>query len=154
MLVIGGLCHDCHTPKKLGPKGPEPDMSRMLSGHPQDLKVEQLYKPAPGSPWIIATNEHLTAWSGPWGISFAANLTPDPLTGLRSGVWTEELFIKALRTGRHMGTAREILPPMPWQFIGQLSDDDLKALWAYLGTIPPIKNDVPIPIEPPEAAGK
>lgn len=154
MLVIGGLCHDCHTPKKLGPKGPEPDMSRMLSGHPQDLKVEQPHKPASGSPWIIATNEHLTAWSGPWGISFAANLTPDPLTGLRSGVWTEELFIKALRTGRHMGTAREILPPMPWQFIGQLSDDDLKALWAYLGTIPPIKNDVPVPIEPTEAAGK
>jgi len=154
MLVIGGLCHDCHTPKKLGPKGPEPDMSRMLSGHPEDIKVAAPYKPAKGSVWAIATTDQLTAWSGPWGVSFAANLTPDTRTGLRSGVWTEELFIKALRTGKHMGTARDLLPPMPWPFIGQLSDDDLRAIWAYLGTIPPIKNDVPVPIEPIEAPGK
>jgi hypothetical protein len=70
---------------------------------------------------------------------------------LRSGVWTEELFIKALRTGKHMGIARDILPPMPWIFYGQLSDDDLKAIWAYLGTIPAIKNHVPDPIPPADA---
>ena len=151
MLVIGGACHDCHTPKKFGPNGPEPDMDRMLSGHPEDLKVAAPYKPAPGSPWVAATTADLTAWSGPWGVSFPANLTPDTLTGLRSGVWTEELFIKALRTGKHMGTARDILPPMPWNFYGQLSDDDIKAIWAYLGTIPAIKNHVPDPI-PPEGA--
>ena len=81
-------------------------------------------------------------------MSFTANLTPDTLTGLRSGVWTEALFIKALRTGKHMGTARHILPPMPWQFIGELSDDDLKAMWAYLGTIPAVRNRVPDPIDP------
>jgi mono/diheme cytochrome c family protein len=150
MLVIGGTCHDCHTPKKLGPKGPEPDMDRMLSGHPEDIKVAAPYKPAAGTSWVIATTADLTAWSGPWGVSFPANLTPDTLTGLRSGVWTEELFIKALRTGKHMGTARDILPPMPWNFIGQLSDEDLKAIWAYLGTIPAIKNHVPDPIEPTE----
>jgi hypothetical protein len=148
MLVIGGACHDCHTPKKFGPKGPEPDMDRMLSGHPENDKVTTPFKPAPGSPWVVATTADLTSWSGPWGISFPANLTPDPNTGLRSGVWTEELFIKALRTGKHMGTARDILPPMPWNFYGQLSDDDLKAIWAYLGTIPPIKNHVPDPIPP------
>lgn len=148
MLVTGGLCHDCHTPKKLGPKGPEPDMDRMLSGHPEAIKIAAPNKPAAGSPWIIATTDQLTTWSGPWGVSFAANLTPDTLTGLRSGVWTEELFIKALRTGKHMGTSRDILPPMPWPFIGQLSDEDLKAIWAYLGTIPPIKNHVPDPIPP------
>ena len=85
-------------------------------------------------------------------MSFPANLTPDTLTGLRSGVWTEELFIKALRTGKHMGTARDILPPMPWNFYGQLSDDDLKAIWEYLGTIQPITNHVPDPIPPPGAA--
>ena len=129
MLVIGGACHDCHTPKKFGPKGPEPDMDRMLSGHPEDIKVAAPFKPAPGSPWTIATTDDLTAWSGPWGVSFPANLTPDTLTGLRSGVWTEELFIKALRTGKHMGTARDILPPMPWMFYGQLSDEELKAIW-------------------------
>ena len=154
MLVIGGVCHDCHTPKKFGPKGPEPDMDRMLSGHPEDIKIAAPYKPAPGSLWTIATTDHLTAWSGPWGVSFPANLTPDTLTGLRSGVWTEELFIKALRTGRHMGTARDILPPMPWPFIGQLSDDDLKAIWAYLGTIPAMNNHVPEPIPPAEAPPK
>jgi mono/diheme cytochrome c family protein len=148
MLVVGGLCHDCHTPKKLGPKGPEPDMDKMLSGHPESIKIAAPYKPAAGSPWTAATNDHLTAWSGPWGVSFTANLTPDSLTGLRSGVWTEALFIKALRTGKHMGTARDILPPMPWQFIGELSDDDLKAIWAYLGTIPAIKNHVPDPLDP------
>jgi len=150
MLVIGGACHDCHTPKKFGPNGPEPDMDRMLSGHPEDIKVTEPYQPAPGSFWAVATTADLTAWSGPWGISFPANLTPDPLTGLRSGIWTEELFIKALRSGKHMGTSRTILPPMPWMFYGQLSDAELKAIWAYLGTIRPIRNHVPDPI-PPDA---
>jgi mono/diheme cytochrome c family protein len=154
MLVIGGACHDCHTPKKFGPKGPEPDMDRMLSGHPEGDKVAAPYKPTPGSPWVVATTADLTSWSGPWGVSFPANLTPDKNTGLRSGVWTEELFIKALRTGKHMGTARDILPPMPWNFYGQLSDDDLKAIWAYLGTIPAIQNHVPDPISPAEAPAK
>ena len=148
MLVIGGACHDCHTPKKLGPHGPEPDMDRMLSGHPENITVTAPYKPAPGNAWAYGVSADLTAWSGPWGVSFPANLTPDTLTGLRSGVWTEALFIKALRTGKHMGTARDILPPMPWNFYGQLSDEDLKAIWAYLGTIPAIRNHVPDPIPP------
>lgn len=151
MLVIGGACHDCHTPKKFGPKGPELDMDRMLSGHPEGVKIAAPFKPAPGGPWTIATTDDLTSWSGPWGVSFPANLTPDTNTGLRSGVWTEELFIKALRTGKHLGTSRDILPPMPWQMYGQLSDDDLKAIWAYLGSIPPIANHVPDPIPPPGA---
>ncbi len=154
VLVVAGGCHDCHSPKKMGPNGPEPDMSRMLSGHPEGEAVPAPYQPAPGSPWVVATTADLTAWSGPWGVSFPANLTPDPNTGLRSGVWTEELFIKALRTGKHMGTARDILPPMPWQLYSQLSDDDLKAIWAYLGSIPPIANHVPDPIPPAAAPAK
>ncbi len=77
MLVIGGACHDCHTPKKLGPKGPEPDMDRMLSGHPETIAVAAPYKPAPGSAWAYGVTDDLTAWSGPWGVSFPANLTPD-----------------------------------------------------------------------------
>lgn len=153
MLVIGGACHDCHTPKKFGPNGPEPDMSRMLSGHPAHINVLTPFQPTPGSPWAVATTADLTAWSGPWGVSYPANLTPDKVTGLRSGVWTEALFIKALRTGRHMGTSRPILPPMPWMFYGRLSDDDLKAIWAYLGTIPPIRNQVPDPIPPASTPG-
>lgn len=148
VLVTVGGCHDCHTPKKMGPKGPEPDMTRMLMGHPENEPAPPAFTPAPDSPWQVATTMELTTWSGPWGISFPANLTPDPNTGLRSGVWTEDLFIKAMRTGKHMGTARDILPPMPWPLIGQLSDDDLKAIWEYLGTIPPINNHVPDPMPP------
>ena len=60
------------------------------------------FRASTGSAWVVATNDDFTAWSGPWGVSFAANLTPDRNTGLRSGVWTEDLFIKALRTGTHM----------------------------------------------------
>jgi cytochrome c553 len=148
MLVIGGGCHDCHTTKKVGPGGPEPDMSQMLSGHPEAIKISAPFKPAAGSPWTIATTDTLTAWSGPWGVSFAANLTPDKETGLRMN---EKNFVTALKTGSHLGTARPILPPMPWAWYSQLSDDDLKAIWAYLQTIPAIKNDVPVPL-PPVAA--
>jgi cytochrome c553 len=154
LLTIVGGCHDCHTTKKMGPRGPEPDMSRMFSGHPEDIKIDAPYTPAPGSPWTIATTDTLTSWSGPWGVSFAANLTPDPNTGLRSGVWSEELFIKAIRSGKHMGTSRDILPPMPWPMYAQLSDDDLKAIWAYLGTVKPINNHVPEPIPPAGAPAK
>lgn len=147
-LVTAAGCNDCHSPKKYGPQGPEVDTSRMLSGHPEDKKIANAFAPAKGSPWGIATNDDFTAWSGPWGVSFAANLTPDTNTGLRSGVWTEEVFIKALRTGKHMGTSRDILPPMPWQDFRQLTDDDLRAIWTYLGTIPAVANHVPDPIPP------
>ena len=141
-IVSAGGCHDCHTPHKLGPNGPEPDMSRMLSGHPETMKVT---KPAKlEAPWMAAAAMTMTAWSGPWGISYTANLTPDENTGL--GIWTEEMFINALRTGKHMGTSRPILPPMPWQMIKNYTDDDLKAVFAYLRSIPPVTNHVPEPI--------
>lgn len=152
-MAFGG-CHDCHTPKKMGPNGPELDTTRLLSGHPEDVKVASAYAPAPGSLWTAATNDSLTAWSGPWGISFAANLTPDTTTGLRSGVWTEELFMKAMRSGQHMGTARPILPPMPWQDLAKLTDADLKAIWVYLGSIPAVVNHVPDPIPGAPPPGK
>lgn len=144
-LVTVGGCNDCHTPLKMGPKGPEPDMSRMLSGHPEALKITA---PAqmPAGPWMMASAPTNTAHSGPWGVSFTANLTPDQNTGL--GIWTEEMFIKALRTGRHMGASREILPPMPWFNYGKMSDDDLKAVYAYLRSVPPVHNRVPDPLPP------
>jgi mono/diheme cytochrome c family protein len=146
MLIIGGLCHDCHTTKILGPEGPRADMNQMLGGHPQDIEITTPFQPAPGSPWTIATNDTLTAWSGPWGVSFGANLTPDENTGI--GIWTEDMFITALRSGKHMGVSRDILPPMPWEFLAQLSDDDLRAMFAYLQSIPPINNRVPVPLGP------
>ena len=101
MLIIGGGCHDCHTPKKMGPNGPEADMDRMLSGHPESEGVPPPFKPIKGSPYVIHINDHLTAWSGAWGVSFAANLTPDQNTGL--GIWTEDMFVTALKQGKHMG---------------------------------------------------
>jgi mono/diheme cytochrome c family protein len=146
MLVIGGGCHDCHTPKKIGPAGPEADMSRMLSGHPESDKITAPFKQPPGIPWTIHINDHLTAWSGAWGVSYAANLTPDENTGI--GIWTEDMFVKAIKTGKHMGAGRTILPPMPWNWYGQLSEDDLKAMFAYLRTIPKIANRVPVPLGP------
>jgi mono/diheme cytochrome c family protein len=146
MLVIGGGCHDCHTPKKFTDKGPEFDYDRALSGHPQDVKIDAPFKGDPKSPWSTHANDHLTAWSGAWGVSFAANITGDMNTGI--GIWTEKMFIDAMRTGKHMGTSRQILPPMPWNFYGQLSDDDLKALLAYLKSTKPIANRVPVPLGP------
>jgi len=146
MLIVGGGCHDCHTPKKMGPNGPEADMDRMLSGHPASEGVPQPFKPIQGSPWVIHINSHLTAWSGDWGVSFAANLTPDENTGL--GIWTEDMFLAALKTGKHMGKSRPILPPMPWNWYGQLPDEDLKAMFAYLKSIKPISNRVPVPLGP------
>ena len=100
----------------------------------------------PDGPWTFAVAPTLTAWSGPWGESFAANLTPDTNTGL--GNWTEEMFVKAMRSGRHMGTSRPILPPMPWQQLASMTDADLKSVYAYLRTIPPVVNHVPDPVPP------
>jgi hypothetical protein len=142
-LVSFGGCNDCHTPLKLTSKGPAPDMARMLSGHPHDTKL-----PVPDlkpGPWFAAT-AGMTAWTGPWGITYAANLTPDINTGL--GIWTEDMFLTAMRTGRHIGAGREILPPMPWQNLAALNDNDLKAIYAYLRTIPAIQNPVPTPVSP------
>lgn len=148
ILVTVGGCHDCHTPKKLTPTGPVPDLDRALSGHPQDIVVTAPNPVAKGSLWTTSTNDTLTAWSGAWGVSFAANLTPDKETGLGM---TERNFVIALKTGSHLGTARPILPPMPWEWYSKLPDDELKAIYAYLQTIPAIKNQVPPPIPP---AGK
>ena len=144
-IVSTSACHDCHTPVKMGPNGPEPDMSRMLSGHPETIKITQQAKLS--GPWMAAGSQTFTAWSGPWGISYTANLTPDP-SGLAA--WTEDIFIKAIREGKHMGTSRPILPPMPWPVYRNFTDEDLKAIFAYLKTIPPVKNHVPDPmiIEP------
>ena len=146
MLVLGGGCHDCHTPKKFGPAGMEFNMDLQLSGHPEEAKVDAPFKQDPKNPYTVHANAHLSAWSGAWGVSYAANLTPDTNTGL--GIWTEKMFVDALKTGKHMGTSRPILPPMPWNWYGQLPEEDLKAIFAYLKSIKPVANRVPIPLGP------
>jgi mono/diheme cytochrome c family protein len=145
VLVTVGGCHDCHTPKIMGPSGPEPDMSRSLSGHQENVPITAGFATPAGSPYIIHTIADLTAWSGPWGVSFAANLTPDPDTGMRM---PERMFLSAMKAGAHLGTSRPILPPMPWQMYAQLDEEDLRAIFAYLRTLTPIRNQVPEPIPP------
>ncbi len=147
-LVSTSACMDCHTPLKMGPNGPEPDLSRLLSGHPESLAMPPV--PALAEvPWGRIGSATNTAWAGPWGVSFTANLTPDPETGL--GKWTADDFKRTIRTGRHLGRGREILPPMPIPVYNNFSDADLEAVFAYLRTIPPVKNRVPEPWAPPAA---
>jgi hypothetical protein len=146
-LVTVGGCDDCHTPKVFGPEGPKFDMSRRLSGHPATDKLPRTPAGVLGPDKFGALiNNHLSAWVGPWGTSYTMNLTPDKTTGL--GSWTEEMFIKAIRTGKHQGEGRPILPPMPWENYKQMKDDDLKAVWAFLQSLPPIQNAIPEPVPP------
>ncbi len=147
-LVTVGGCNDCHTPFKNGPSGPEKDLTRLLSGHPEALVMPPA--PPPTGPWIAAASGTFTAWAGPWGVSFSANLTPDPETGL--GKWTAQNFVEAMRTGKHQGRGRPILPPMPWEDFKVMTDADLKAVFAYLQSVPAIKNRVPDPVPPPAGA--
>jgi mono/diheme cytochrome c family protein len=146
-LVTTSVCNDCHTPWVMGPKGPEPDMTRMLSGHPGDLTLPPA--PRPSGPWVMTASATNTAWSGPWGVSYTANLTPDEETGL--GKWTLKNFKDTIRTGRHMGRGRAILPPMPIPMYRHFTDEDLEAIFAYLRSIPAVKNRVPEPLAPSAA---
>ena len=147
-LVAATGCGDCHTPKMMTPQGPREDDGRLLAGFPQGTRLPPA--PAGSGPWIASASWDQTAWAGPWGVSYATNLTPDRNTGL--GMWTEDMFVKAMRTGRHMGVSRPILPPMPWTALKNMSDEDLKAIYAYLRTIPSVSNRVPEPLPPAEAA--
>lgn len=143
-LVDAGGCHDCHTPWVMGEGGPAPDLTRSLSGHPADMVLPS--PPAPEGPWIVAIAATNTAYAGPWGVSFTANLTPDVETGL--GGWTEDNFIATIRNGRHMGAGRPLLPPMPFFNYAKLTDEDLGSIFAYLQTLPAITNRVPEPRAP------
>lgn len=149
-LVTAGGCNDCHTPFVMTAKGPAPDLDRLLSGHPAEMQLP----PPPTLPqggwmWVgAATN---TAFAGPWGVSYSPNLTPDEETGI--GAWDEQNFVLAMRTGQHLGAGRPILPPMPWQNLGALTDEDLKAIFAYLKSTKPIKNQAPeAVVAPPPGA--
>lgn len=147
LVAIGG-CNDCHTPMIRGPQGPTRDMTKMLSGHPEAMKLP----PAPQAmgPWIVSIAASNTAFQGPWGTSYAANLTSDEETGI--GKWTEQQFIQAMRTGKHLGAGRPILPPMSWPSLAAMTDEDLKAVFAYLKSTPPLKNKVPETTPPAAAA--
>lgn len=146
LVTIMG-CADCHSPKKFTDKGPVPDPERFMSGYNAAEKLppydQNLVKKGQ---WVLF-NGHNTAIAGPWGVSFAANLTPDA-SGI--GTWTLEQFGKALRQGKYRGldNTRPMLPPMPWPNYINLKDEDLKAMFAYLMSLKPISNVVPAPIPP------
>src|SRR5690606_25605115 len=143
-------CHDCHTPKTFGPEGMKLDETKLLSGHPEDFQLYSVDTSMVGpGRWMLA-NDHLTAWVGPWGMSFSSNLTPDNSTGL--GAVSEEMFIKSLREGKLKGVGRQMLPPMPYEVFGKMSDEDLSAMYAYLKSIPAISNRVHEPVPPPMVA--
>ncbi|HJW92423.1 MAG TPA: diheme cytochrome c-553 [Thermoanaerobaculia bacterium] len=145
-LVTVGGCNDCHTPLKMGPKGPQPDMSRMLSGHPENFAMP----PAPkgNGAWMWSGAATNTAFAGPWGVSFARNLTPDDHTGI--GIWSEEMFVNTIRSGKHWGVSRPILPPMPWANYAKMNDEDLRSVYTYLRSIKPVKNQVPDAVLAPQ----
>jgi hypothetical protein len=143
LVTICG-CNDCHTPKKMTERGPEPDSSLWLSGHPSAMPAPAVDR-ADMAKRGLGVTDFLTAWVGPWGTTYAPNLTSDE-TGI--GMWSEQQFITCIREGKLKGLSRPLLPPMPWQFYKAMTDGELKAIFAYLKSTKPIKNIAPA-YEPP-----
>jgi len=145
LVTIAG-CNDCHTPKKMTPMGPVDDSTLLLSGHPEAAPAPDVDRKAMEGKGLVVTQD-FTAWIGPWGISYSANLTPDP-SG--TGGWTEEQFMYAIRNSMSKGLAggRPLMPPMSMMPVKHMTDDELKAVFAYLKTLKPIKNNSVQPTPP------
>ena len=144
-LVHNMDCDVCHTPKVMTAAGPRPDTTRRLSGHPAGAEVPPLPAEVPGEGgWGGLFNHLLTAWAGPWGVSYGSNLTPDEDTGI--GTWSEQTFVESMRSGIHVGELRPFLPPMPTY--DRLTDAELHAIFIYLQSIEPVSNEVPTPRPP------
>lgn len=144
--IIG--CDHCHTPKKFTEHGPVPDMDRRLMGFPATDTIAEIYKEALGpGKWMMFNND-LTAFVGPWGVSFGANITSDD-TGI--GTWTYDQFKMAMTKGKYKGmeNSRPIMPPMPWESFQMMEENDLKSIYEFLQTTNPIENVVPAYIPPP-----
>ncbi|WP_297985219.1 c-type cytochrome [uncultured Chryseobacterium sp.] len=142
LVTITG-CNDCHTPKKMGPKGPELIEELLLSGFQGKNAIPEFDKQRTQKGFAQMSPD-MTAAAGPWGVSFAANLTPDE-TGI--GNWTFDQFKTAMTQGKYKGmeNGRLLLPPMPWFNFTEMKDEDLQAIFAYLKSIKPVENVVPAP---------
>lgn len=145
-LVTIGDCNICHTPKKMTNRGPVMDSTFMLSGYRPDsppIDIDRKEIESKG----LAVSRDFTAWAGPWGVSYASNITPAE-SGI--GNWTEEQFFLVFREGKSKGLSgsRTLLPPMPWEAFGHMTDNEIKAIFAYLKSIEPIENVVPAPLPP------
>ena len=124
-------CGECHTP--LTATG-EPDERYHLAGHVAGLPVP--------------TNSAFKDLKGSGAVTYARNLTPDPETGL--GAWSEEEFRRTLKEGVNR-EGRPLRHPMPWKrFLKAFGDEDIRAIWAYLRSLPPVKNQVPEAGGPPQ----
>jgi hypothetical protein len=147
-LVTIAACHDCHTPKKMGPMGPVLDSNRLLAGHIKGSPEPMVNNRDIQSKGLVLTDD-LTTWIGPWGTSYTANLTSDA-TGI--GNWSESQFKTALRKGKYKGMeeGRPLLPPMPWEMYRNFTDAEIGAIFAYLKSTTPIENVVPAPLPPAE----
>jgi cytochrome c553 len=142
--LVGSIgCDDCHSPKKVTATGFEIIPELRLSGFNPAMASLKPSTDAVKEGWMLFGSD-LTTAVGAWGQSYAANLTSDA-TGI--GNWKEEQFIKAIREGKFKGldNTRPLLPPMPWFVYKNLTDDDLKSIFAFLKSTKPVKNVVPEP---------
>jgi hypothetical protein len=147
-LVSAMGCDDCHSPKNVTPAGFEIIPELRFSGHPASEKTPPVDTTNLANGWVLFSSR-FTSFVGPWGQSFAANLTSDE-TGI--GNWTEENFVRAIREGKFKGleNSRTLLPPMPWFVYKNLTDEDIKSIFAFLKSTTPVHNIVPAPIPPGE----
>lgn len=145
LVTIMG-CDDCHSPKQMGPQGPEIIPELRLSGYPSGRPIAEVDANAlrQGGAFM---NSDLTSATGPWGTSFAGNISSDA-TGI--GRWSEEQFKKALTQGKYKGLdgGRMLLPPMPWPNYSRLTDEDIRAIYLFLQSTKPVSNVVPAPRPP------
>ncbi len=142
-LVSSIGCDDCHSPKRMGPHGPEIIPELRLSGYPANRPIVKPDATNLKQGYVLMGGD-LTSSVGPWGMSFSANISSDS-SGI--GAWTEQNFLTAIRQGKMKGLEnnRDMLPPMPWYNFKNLKDEDLKAIFAYLKSTPPVANVVPAP---------
>ena len=142
-LVNAMGCDDCHSPKKFGPQGMELDMEHRFGGHLAGSKLGKANTSVMKDGYMLFALD-LTSAVGPWGQSYAANISSDA-TGI--GNWTEEQFFRAIREGKSKGLkeSRPLLPPMPWFVYKNLNDTDIKSIFAFLKSTKPVENRVPGP---------
>src|SRR5262249_18491442 len=119
-LVGLGGCNDCHTPGYFLGK---PDMSRFLGGSDVGFEIPGL------------------------GAFIGRNITPDKETGI--GGWTADEIRTALQHGVRPD-GRMLAPIMPYHAFANLTDDDAKAIVAFLQSLKPVSNAVPGPFGPGE----
>lgn len=145
--LVGVLgCQDCHSPKRMGAQGPEIIPELHLSGYPASRPLARVFPEAIQGGWMLFGADGTSA-VGPWGMSFAANLTSDE-TGI--GSWSYDQFKTALTKGKFKGlpNTRPLLPPMPWTNYTNMADEDIQAVFQYLKSTKPVSNAVPEPITP------